>query len=263
MSKMLVEPCTSKETALILDFSVLLGREVLVCGGELWRVEEILNTVFETYQLTDTSIYLDLHALFVTARQNMDEEPLIRQISIGDISPDLERLTRLNRLVRRICSERTDPKILRGIFDRALTGPEYPDYVIILATVGALLSLDYILGGTWREAILATLGITAFMLIDRFFSSVPGTNHIVLRASAAFVVGLLNSLACQIGFLAEPYLAIIITAFGLLPGIPLINACREIFCGRPLNGISLLSYAFTETLIIVAGFWLALILMGV
>lgn len=262
MSELILEPCTSKETAQILDFSILLGREVMVCGGELWRVEEFLGKIFETYRLKDTSIYLDLHALFVSARQS-GEEPLVRQITIGDISPDLEKLTRLHRMVRTVCDERPSPKVLKLLFEEALEGPDYSSSIIVVATVGALLSLDYIMGGGWQEALLAALGITCFMLCDRFFSPIPGTNRIVLRSGAALLVGLMICIACRLGFVAEPYMAIIVTAFGLLPGIPLINACRELFCGRALNGISLLSYAFTETIIIVAGFALALTLTGV
>lgn len=262
MPEVLLEPATSKETALILDFSVLLGREVMVCGGELWRVEEVLGNIFDAYRLRDTSIYLDLHALFVSARQS-GEEPLIRQITLGDISPNLEKLTRMNHLARTVCQERPAPKVLKSMFEDALEGPDYPASLMVAATVGALLSLDYIMGGGWQEALLAALGITAFMTVDQFFSSIPGTNRIVLRAAAALLVGLIDCFACQMGFISSPYMAIIVTAFGLLPGIPLINACRELFCGRALNGISLLAYAFTETIIIVSGFALALAITGV
>lgn len=261
-SEVILEPCTSKETALILDFSVLLGREVLVCGGELWRVEEVLGEIFEAYRLHDTSIYLDLHALFVSARQS-GEEPLIRQITITDISPNLEKLTRMSRLARSVCAERPAPKVLKAMFEDAVEGPDYPSSLMVLATVGALLSLTYIMGGTWRDGLLAAIGITCFMLCDRFFSSIPGTNRMVLRAAAALLVALIDCVACRLGFIETPYMAVILTAFGLLPGIPLINACRELFCGRALNGISLLAYAFTETVIIVAGFALALTLTGV
>lgn len=254
--------CLASRTGLILDFAAALGREVMVCGGEMWRVEEVLQNIFRVYDFEESSIYMELHTLVISARSR-GEEPLLRQVTVGDINPELERLTRLTRLITRVCVERPNPESLDGMLRKALEGPVYPTWATTLGMVCALGSIDYIIGGSLQDGVMAVLGILIFLWSDSFFSSVPGTNHMMLRLSTAFLVGLLISAACRVGFLTQPYMAAIVAAFGLIPGIPLINACREVFCGRVLCGFSLFMQAFIETAIVITGMVLAMGALGV
>ena len=98
----------SRDTALVIDFAVALGREVMVCGGEMWRVEQVLNDIFGAYHLIETSIYMDVHTLIISGRRE-NESHVIRQTQIGDIASEMERLTRLTRLTGKVCRETPPP----------------------------------------------------------------------------------------------------------------------------------------------------------
>lgn len=252
----------TRDTALVIDFAVALGKEVMVCGGEMWRVEQVLNNIFGAYRLIETSIYMDVHTLIISGRRE-NESHVIRQTQIGDIASEMERLTRLTRLTGKVCRETPPPSQLQGLLEQACGRPTYGDWAQLVGMVFALISVNYIMGGGWQDALMASAGISVFRLCNRFFSDIPGTNPTVLHAALAFVVGCGVSFATfHLGFQESPYMAVIVMAFGLIPGLPLINACREIFCGRVLCSVQLFVQSFVETAIVVSGFVAAIHLMG-
>lgn len=252
----------TQDTACILDFAALFGREVMVCGGEMWRVEQVLNRLFSAYGLIETCVYMDLHCLIISARRP-GESHVIRQIQVGDISPEMERLTRLSRLEETICRTLPPPEQLKGLFETACGAPTYTDRQQLIGIILALISVNFVISGGWQDALMAAAGICVFRFCDRFFLDVPGTNPVVLHALTAFAVGLgVSFLTFRLGFRESPYMAVIVMAFGLIPGIPLINACRELFCGRVLCSVQLFMQSFIETAIVVFGFALAVGMMG-
>ncbi len=252
----------SQDTGRIIDFAVSLGQEVMVCGGEMWRVEQVLGNIFKAYNLIETSIYMDIHCLIISGRRR-GESHVIRQIQVGDISPELERLTRLLRMTESICTRKPEPILLKQMLTEACGQQTYSPKMQLLGIVGALISINYIVGGSWQDALMAVAGICFFRLCDAFFSDVPGTNYVVLHAITAFAVGLVVSfLTFRMDFRDTPYMAIIVMAFGLIPGLPLINACREIFCGRVLCSVQLFMQSFVETAVVVSGFAVAIGLIG-
>lgn len=252
----------SEDTALVLDFAVALGREVMICGGEMWRVEQVLNDIFKAYHLIETSIYMDIHSLIISGRRE-GESHVIRQIQVGDIASEMERLTRLTRLTGKVCSQPPAPCRLKAMLDQAIGAPTYDNRTQMIAIVCALVSFTYILGGNWRDALMAGVGIIVFRLCNQFFADVPGTNPTVLHATVAFVVGCgVSFVTFRLGFQESPYMAVIVMAFGLIPGLPLINACREIFCGRVLCSVQLFLQSFVETAIVVSGFVAAINWIG-
>lgn len=261
--KLVTEPLASRETAYVVEFAVKFGGEIMVCGGEMWRMEEVIKSIFKAYDFEECSVYMELHTVSISGKRK-GEVPLLRQRSVGDISPDLEKLTRLSRLRDQIVKNPPKPSQLEDMLEEALIDPKpYPVAVIWAGTCIALTCINFIIGGTWMDAFFGVLGMFIFLLVEYSLNSIPGTSHLLMRVALAFIVGMIDIGAMRLGLLSEPYMAIIVTAFGLIPGIPLINAFREVICGRALCGLSLFLQAFIETAFFCGGFGLALSLMGV
>lgn len=242
----------------VMDFAADLGEEVLVCGGELWRVEEVIRSIFCTYGLQDGGVFMLPHTLIVSARAGDSEEYVMRQKSVGEIIINMEELSRLTTLIHKIHMEKPDPNELKGMLKQAVKGDGYPAAVTVCGMVIALLSLNYLIGGNLVDAVFIGIGIAIVMGSDMYLSSIPGTRKIAVSAAGSFVIGLIVVAGYRMAIITDPFHVMVVTAIGLVPGIPLINSCREMLCGRVLCGSLLFMQAFIEVLAVVCGFGIAL-----
>lgn len=248
---------TRSDIAAVMDFAAALGEAVLIRGGELWRVEEVINSIFRTYGLQDGGIFMLPHTLIISARAD-GLEPVMRQKNVGEIVVDMEELSGLTTLIHRINKERPAPETLMEMLEQAEEGEHYPPILTICGMVVALLSLNYLIGGNVIDALFIGVGITIVMGLDMYLSSVPGTQKMAVSAAGAWLVGMLDVIGCRMGLISEPFHVMVVTAIGLVPGIPLINSCREMLCGRVLCGGLLFMQAFMGVLAVVCGFGVAL-----
>lgn len=246
------------DTAFIMDFAIALGEEVLIRGGELWRVEEVINGVFHAYGMMDGSIFMLPHTLIISARAESDEEPVIRQKTVGEIVVNMEELSKLTTLIHQIFQEKPAPKELMGMLRKAMERNHYPAFMTVCGMVIALLSLNYLIGGDLIDAIFIGVGIAIVMGSEMYLSPKPGTQKMAVSAMGSFVIGLIDMIGYRMGIISDPFHVLIVTALGLVPGIPLINSCREMLCGRILCGSLLFMQAFMGVLAVVCGFGVAL-----
>lgn len=238
---------------MVMDFSASLGEEVLIRGGELWRVDIVLNEIFQTYGLQNVSIFMLPHTLLISTK-NDGQETVIRQRTVGGIVVNMDELSRLHTLIRQVQETAPDPSDLDGLLKQAVQGKTYSEPMTVLGMVIALVSLNFIIGGDWKDAIFVALGIAIVMGSDMYFSGERGISKMVVCGLGSFLIGLIDMAAWRMGLVSDPYHIMVVTAIGLVPGIPLINSCREMLCGRVLGGSLLFSTAFMETLFAVCGF---------
>lgn len=245
---------------MLLDFAVLLGERILVRGGEFWRTEELLNCIFRAYGVEDVQIFLLPHLLLVSIR-NGGKSQLTRQKTIGDTDVNLEELTRLNALVRQVCTERPKPELLLEMLAETTRAKGYTFPQVVGGMVLALLTLVYLFEGCVNDAVFSVIGILLVMLMQKFLNShIRGVNKLVLNAAGTFLVGVIAIGASSV-LVMDPYVVMIVVAFGLMPGVPLINSFRELLCGRVMTGTLLILQVFAETLSIVAGYYVAIELL--
>lgn len=77
-----------------------------------------------------------------------------------------------------------------------------------------------------------------------------------------WVSGTLGLLLVRFG-IGEQYFSIIITSsMMMIPGIPLVNAVRNLLCGNEMNGILEILKVLMETMAIVLGLVLSIYLFG-
>lgn len=245
----------------IMDFAMALGEQLIICGGELWRAEEILNTVFHVYEMEDASVMILPNLLTISARK-AGHKVITRQRNIGEVSVNLEKLTRLKRLVHSLCTDREEPEKLMERFRQAADVPPYSSGIALLGLLTAILSLVYLFQGNWAEAGLVLFCIVGVYGIRVVLGRMRDANHMAVNAVASFFAGTVALFAGGMSGGIDPYLVMIVSAFAMLPGIPLINSARELLYGRVMSGSLMLLQAFLETGFIVAGFYLSIALFG-
>lgn len=235
----------------ILDFATKLGGRMLICGANLERVDDTMYRVCVSYELTDISIF-SLSKLIMISAKTEEGDYASRQIDVSAMDIHLEKLNHLNQLSRTVCSTTPDPKTLRGMLDEAEAVDDYPPAVMVIGKMIALSSLCVLFGGTLKDVIASDLiSLVLIWMINFLFAknlSNVMVNMLTMIFAAVAAVFLTN-----IGLGDQYFIIIINCSMLLVPGIPLVNAARNLLCGNEMNGILEGIKALVETLAIALG----------
>ena len=244
----------------ILDFCTTMGSRLIESGANLERVQLAVERISRAYGLTDVSLILLSTNISLSARDQTGYYA-IRQKSIPPLKIQVNRLQSLNSLCYEVARQTPSPKDLKGLLDNASRVKEYSDLQILLGRLCAMSCLCLMFGGQIREVFCALIVITVmhftlhlleFLGIDKILS-----NTLVMWI-ATTVICLLTGLG-----IASNKPALIITATMLvIPGVPLVNAMRNILCGNEMNGILQTARATVETFALAMGIYLSILMFA-
>ena len=245
---------------LLMDFCVQFARTMIVSGANLERVHLALERLCHAYGLQDVSIYLLSHFVSVSAK-DADGAYAARQASIPAAGIHLQRLKQLNRLSYAIVRDRPEPEKLQDLLREASAVKEYSDWMVLLAQMAAMACLCLIFGGGWKE-IICTSVVTAAMHYLQLALAKPGVDSIVVNAVTMFAATALTLLLLLTGIGADGPVVLITVSMLVIPGIPLVNAVRNLLGGNEMNGILQVAKITIETLALAMGIYCALWLFG-
>ncbi|MBQ3652860.1 MAG: threonine/serine exporter family protein [Synergistaceae bacterium] len=244
----------------ILSFCVNLSRHMIVSGANLERVHLAAEIICKSYGLTDVSIYLLSNHISISA---IDPEGHYssRQASIPPSGINLERLRSLNQLSYKVAEITPTPKTLAKMLERSLVVREYPDWAVLLGRISAVFFLCLIFGGSLPEVVPIAAVITLLHYLMRIFER-AGLDKIVSNSLIMWV-----AVSLAIAFFYSNFnnnLAVVLISVSMLmiPGIPLVNAMRNLVCGRENNGILQMIKILIETMALGLGIYVALAMFG-
>jgi uncharacterized membrane protein YjjP (DUF1212 family) len=244
----------------ILDFTVHLGREMLKSGANLERVERSIELICKTYKLREVSISLMSSSITVSAREK-GKPAKVRQVKVPSFEIHLERLRKLNDLSYRVCSEKPQPIRLEDMLYEAAMTRSYSSKMLLFGYVLAMSCLCRIFEGGIRDIIVADISTVIIFLVTSRLAR-EHLNRIITNVISMFLACSIALFFTYIGFAKNFYAIIITNAFYLIPGVPMVNAVRNILCGNEMNGIIELIKVFLEVITIVIGLNLAIFFFG-
>ena len=247
-------------TEYVLEFSLKLGREMLVAGANLERVRLTIFKICHAYNLNDVSLYSLNTFLSISALDPNTNDYHQRQVSIviGDLN--LERLRDLNNLSYKVVKEVPSANALDALLND-VKNDVYPWWVILLGFLLAMACLSRIFGATYKELIVALINTAIIYFLSMLFKRIK-LNHIITNFVATFITGSLTILFYHVGFIDNFFVAVITSALYLLPGVQMVNSARNVLCGNEMNGIIELLKVILEVIVIVAGIASAFFLFG-
>jgi uncharacterized membrane protein YjjP (DUF1212 family) len=134
--------------------------------------------------------------------------------------------------------------------------PKYESPVLLVGYLLAMACLCRIFNGNWQEILVAEINtVILFFLTDKIAKQ--KLNRIISNVICMFVAGIIATFSQYIGLTHDFYPIIITNAFYLIPGIPMVNAVRNILCGNEMNGIIELIKVILEVATIDVGLYLA------
>jgi uncharacterized membrane protein YjjP (DUF1212 family) len=173
----------------------------------------------------------------------------------------LERLRKLNNLAYQVCKEKPKPEKLEDMLYEAIMVQSYPNHILLLGYVIAMSCLCRIFGGGIRDILVADIStVVIFFVLNRLARE--NLNRIITNVACMFLAGVIALFFSYIGFAKNFYAIIITNAFYLIPGVPMVNAMRNILCGNEMNGIIELLKVVLEVITIVAGLAIAYMIFG-
>ena len=242
----------------IVSFCVNLSRQMIVSGANLERVQLAVNIICRAYNLHDVSIFLLSTHISLSASDKYGNYAS-RQASIPPAGINLERLKSLNQLSYKVAEITPATKVLAQMLERACSVQSYSDIIILLGRILAMSCLCFMFGGGFLDLIPVT-GVTVLMHYMMAISERTGLDRIVINILTMFIAASFATLFMYADLGNNLAVVLITVSMIVIPGIPLVNAMRNLLCGQEINGILQMLKIFVETMALGMGIYLALVI---
>ena len=244
----------------ILSFCVELARQMIISGANLERVHLAVEVVCKAYGLKDISIFF-LSSYISLGAYDSEGNYSSRQASIPPAGIHLERLKSLNQLSYKVAEITPNSKTLKKMLERAMHVGEYSDFVILLGRICAMSCLCFMFGGSVRELLPVAVTTAVIHFLMPILEN-SGLDRIVSNALTMCVSGIVALMFVYGGFSHNVAVIFITMSLLVIPGIPLVNAMRNLLCGREINGILQMLKIFIETMALGMGLYVAIAMFG-
>ena len=248
-----------KKIDYVLDFCKELGKQMIVSGANIERVNHCIERVCHAYGLHDVTCANLSTRISISAK---DEEKTYahRQTDVPPQVINLERLKKLNNLSFEVVRETPDEKTLYDLL-HGVTSNDFPWWIMMIGFMVAMMALARIFCAGWSEILIVELNTLILFGLSKLFSKVH-INKIITNFISMFICSMIAMGFYALGFIGNFYIVAITNAFFLIPGIPMINCARNLLCGNEMNGAIDLLKVLLEVLTIVAGVAAAYAILG-
>ena len=244
----------------VLEFCVNLSRNMIMSGANLERVQTAVDTVCRAYGLHDVSIYL-LSIRISLSAYDSEGNYSSRQTSIPSSGIYLDRLRSLNQLSYKIAEITPNPKTLAQMLERAMNVKDYPEAVIVAGKICAMLCLGFIFGAKLWDAVLVAV-ITVLIHFVMSWLERTGLDRILINSLTMWAAASCAVMFLYSGFRGNFAVIMITVTMLVIPGIPLVNAMRNLLCGHEINGILQMLKISVETMALALGIYAAFMMFG-
>ena len=244
----------------ILTFCVNLSRQMIISGANLERVSLAAEVICKAYGLRDVSMFF-LSSYISLGAYDQEGNYASRQASIPAAGIHMERLRSLNQLSYKVAEITPNPKVLAQMLERAVNVREYNTVIILLGRICAMSCLSFMFGGSIREIFPVAAVVALLHLIMPIIEN-SGLDRIVSNALTMFIAACAALMFVYSGFSHNMPVIMITISMLVIPGIPLVNAMRNLLCGREINGILQMLKIFIETMALGMGMYVAIATFG-
>lgn len=222
------------DTKKVLSFAVELGDVLLRNGAEVYRVEDSVLAILNSYDITDCDVYVLSNGIFASADEATEHaSSMIRHVPMYPMH--LCRIAALNDLCRDVCAKNIDIEEAFIRLEECRHLPTYNLPLLMLATGIGCGGFAYLFGGTIADGIWAVF-VGVVLRIFLHFDAKLRNSKTVTNVLASTLVSLLAILIYATGLPVHYDKIIIGGIMPLVPGIPLTNSIRDFINSDYLSG---------------------------
>ena len=243
----------------LLCLALDIGEGMLKNGAEVSRVEDTIERICRAYGAAHVEVFSIISVINATVRMpNGAYSSQMRRVRQSGM--DLGMLERLNALSRDVCA--TMPPL--DEFDERLheikNKGSYPWWVMMLAMSVICGGFTFFFGGTWRDAIVATVIGAVVSLFDIFPSKY--INSLAKTALSALVIAMIAGISVILGLGQNGGIIIIGSIMPLVPGVAFGTAMRDLLLGDLASGSLKSMQAILQALMIAFAYMIAASVVG-
>ena len=258
MSESVPAPSVPYEDAVFIAME--LGENVLRCGGEVSRAEDMVSRVCTAYGAVTVDVTAILSVIVLTVDfGNASVNSSRRLTEVG--GNNLGRLARLNDLSRRICRTRpTKAEFLREL-ERLNRETEVRTLRHIVGGILSASGFAVFFGGSLLDALFAGLIALPMCLLVRLLSRAK-LNAIIAKFIVCFFGGMAAMLTGRLGVPCNVNMIMIGDIMNVVPGVLLTNSFRDLFSGDIMSGFFRMCTALLDAVAIACGYAVAILFFG-
>ncbi len=222
------------DTKKVLSFAVELGDVLLRNGAEVYRVEDSVLAILNSYDITNCDVYVLTNGIFASADEITEHaSSMIRHVPMYPMQ--LSRIAALNSLCREVCAKNITLEEAWIKLDECKRIPNYSLPLLIFATGIGCGGFSYLYGGTPMDALMATL-VGIILRVFLHFEARMNNSKTITNVLASMVVSILALSFYGTGLPVHYDKIIIGGIMPLVPGIALTNSIRDFINGDYLSG---------------------------
>ena len=252
---------TEREQRQLVSRALDIGERMLLCGGEVSRVEDTVSRILKSYGAQRVEVFTILSFISLTAV--FDGETVLtenRRVSIVAYSNDFTRIEQLNALSREVCATMPGLPVLEEELAAIALPPRKKQFRELYALLGYILSgtgFALFFGGSWRDALGAGLCCLAVWFLNWFLKQ-AALQRLFHAFFVSFIAGALCYLMILLGLGEHPGQVMMAVIMVLIPGIAITNAMREMLISDTISGILRLVESLLIATAVAFGFALAM-----
>ena len=209
----------------LLECAMDVGEALLRSGAEIYRVEDSIGRILNAYGARRADVFA-IPSVIIASLTMPGENQITQTRRILSSATDLNALTQVNDLCRRICAHRPEPEQIDAELKAILARKPYPWFVRWADYVFIALAFTVFFGGGWPE------GLAAGAVGGLLFLAMEG-----LKMLGAAVIAALTLLAARLVPELRTDKVVIGNIMLLIPGVELTNGMRDLFSGDVLAGL--------------------------
>ena len=234
----------------ILDFCKELGKQMIVSGANIERVNLTVERICHAYGLHDVTCANLTTRISISAKDE-NKNYAHRQTDVPPQVFNLEKLKKLNQLSFDVQNNTPDVTTLYDLLHGVKTN-DFPWWVMMIGYMVAMAALGRIFLAGPAELLIVEINTLVLFGLSKLFSKVH-INKIITNFISMSLCSMIATLFYMTGFTSNFFTIVLTNAFFLLPGIQMINCARNLLCGNEMNGVIDLLKVLLEVLTIIAG----------
>lgn len=147
------------------------------------------------------------------------------------------------------------------MLEKASDVSSYKDIIVMFGKIFAVICLCFMFGGSFNEIIPVAFVVALIHFMMKILEK-TGLDRLVSNALVMFSAASLAILFVYSGFNHNLPAVLIGISLLVIPGIPLVNAMRNLLCGSEINGILQMLKIFVDTMALGMGIYVAMFMFA-
>lgn len=243
----------------LLNIVINIGKEMLICGAEVSRVEDTITRICKAYDISEIDVFTITSSIIITIKAN--DETYTQTKRISGYKTNLDILDKLNSLSRYICHNKPDISYIEKNYIQIKNNKSYSFTVQCIVYSMIALSLTLYYGGNILDGTASgTLGILMYLLIYK--SDYIDANISFLTMIIAFLIGTLAVIFVKLGFGRNLDCIVVGNMMLMIPGVAITNSIRDMISGDTMSGLLRFVESIIKAVAVTIGFVLATYYLG-